>query len=301
MKKFFTVFLALTAVASATPPAPWKIIDRAAALQTLVRAEREFSKTSVAKGTRAAFLAFLAADGILFRPGPVNGRKFLSERPDRPGVLTWEPSYADISRAGDLGYTTGPWEFRPKSMDEKPVGHGQYMTIWRKEQDGSWKFVLDMGASHAAPTSAPPSLSFASDFRQNTERDKMSVDTPSVEKSILKLEREFSKTAATDAGRAFDAYAADDIRVLRNDMPPVTGSEAARKVLSANTMSWEPVAAHASRSGDFAYTYGTYERKPTSAEANSAGERGHYVHIWKKKTDGKWRVVLDLLNPLPAN
>src|SRR5438128_4856754 len=81
--------------------------------RALVEMEHAFTKAAATKGTRDAFLEFLADDGILFQPGPVNGKKLWSERQPRKGLLSWEPVLADVSRAGDLGYTTGPWEFRP--------------------------------------------------------------------------------------------------------------------------------------------------------------------------------------------
>lgn len=306
MKKFIPALAALAAALgtvaalAAQQPARRGKVDRAAALQTVVRAEREFSKTAASKGTRGAFLSFIASDGVLFRPGPVNGREFLSAQPDRPGLLAWEPSYADVSRAGDMGVTTGPWEFRRKSDDERAAAHGQFMTVWGKQPDGTWKFLIDTGVSHPAPQTAPPSLSFASDFRQNTEKDRLDVDTGTVEKNLLKLEREFSQASSADTARAFDAYADDDARLLREGQFPATGKASIRKLLTASphALTWEPSAARASRSGDLGFTYGAYELKTA---ASSAVERGHYTRVWKRKADGRWRFVIDVLNPLPPN
>src|SRR5436853_2293562 len=115
--------------------------------RALVEMEHAFAKAAATKGTRDAFLEFLADDGVIFQPGPVNGKKFWSERQPRKGLLSWEPIFADVSRAGDLGYTTGPWEFRPNGPDDQPVAFGQYFTIWKKQCDGSWKAVLDRGVS----------------------------------------------------------------------------------------------------------------------------------------------------------
>lgn len=275
-----------------------KGVDRSAELQAVVRTERAFAKTSSEQGTRAAFLAFIAADGLLFRPGPVNGREFLSAQPDRPGLLTWEPVFADISRAADLAFTTGPWEFRPKRGDERVVAQGQFMTVWGRQPDGTWKFLLDMGISHAAPETLPPSLSFASDFRQNTDKDKLDLDAATFERALLKLERDFSRAASADAPAAFELYADPEARVLREGHFPATSAEARRKLLppATHALTWEPLAARASRSGDFGFTYGSYELKSSGAVT----ERGHYVRVWKrKKSDGPWRFVVDVLNPLP--
>src|SRR5206468_7970386 len=119
----------------------------ASGLSSLVEAERAFARASVARGTRAAFLENLADNSIIFHPHPVDGKKWWNAQPVRPGVLTWQPIFADVSRAGDLGYTTGPWEFRPNGPDDRPVAFGQYFTIWKKQRDGSWKAVLDRGVS----------------------------------------------------------------------------------------------------------------------------------------------------------
>src|SRR5688572_32583805 len=130
MKKGFSVLPGLLLLICGATGLAQKRMDTAPGLRSLVEAERAFSRTSVAKGIRDSFLLYLADDGILFRPHPVNGKKWMGEQPSRPGVLTWQPIYADISRAGDLGYTTGPWEFRQRGADDKLVGQGNYITIW---------------------------------------------------------------------------------------------------------------------------------------------------------------------------
>ena len=281
-----------------------KKVDVAAELRSVVQTEREFARAAAASGMRASFLAFIADDGLLFRPGPVSGKKWWAERPERSGLLSWEPVYADVSRAGDIGYTTGPWEFRPGGPADKPAGHGQFMTIWGKQPDGTWKFLLDIGTSNPAPAGRPPSLSFPSDFRKNTDKDKLSVNTARVRDELLRLERDFAAAASKDTAAAFDAEAADDIRLMRDGHFPFLGKEAMRRALAAErgTLTWEPAQAAAARSGELGYTYGTYELRRAAA---AAVERGHYVRIWKKKSDGRkksdgaWKVVLDLLNPLP--
>jgi ketosteroid isomerase-like protein len=63
------------------------------------------------------------------------------------------PVGADVSSTGDLGYTYGTFEFSSTGKDGKPqVEHGKYTSIWKKQGDGSWKVVLDMG--NASPGAA---------------------------------------------------------------------------------------------------------------------------------------------------
>src|SRR5262249_26998804 len=99
---------------------------RRAALEAIVAAERAFCKAAAEHGVRQAFLMNLADDSTLFRPHAVNGKQWTEASPARPGLLTWFPVYADVSRDGDLGYTTGPYEFR-QSPDAKAANYGYYM------------------------------------------------------------------------------------------------------------------------------------------------------------------------------
>ncbi|MBI4420961.1 MAG: DUF4440 domain-containing protein, partial [Gemmatimonadetes bacterium] len=58
---------------------------------------------------------------------------------------------ADVAASGDLGYTVGLFQSRRLDAAGKPVvGTGKYVTIWRKQADGSWKAMLDLGVADAA-------------------------------------------------------------------------------------------------------------------------------------------------------
>ena len=260
--------------------------------RALVQAERDFAKAAATKGTRDAFLEFIADDGILFQPGPVNGKKLWTERQPRKGLLSWEPIFADVSRAGDLGYTTGPWEFRPNGPDDKPVAFGQYFTIWKKQADGSWKFVLDRGVGSEKPF-PPKVLQFPFHDEESTRELKFNVEK---RRALLrKLEKDFSDQSGKKGLPAFDAYLAEDVRLLRENMAPVLGKNAALNLVSSRMgiLSWTAAAADISASGDLGYTYGVFEFKSGGAVV----EHGSYVRVWKKQ--GKWRVVMDVMSPDP--
>jgi ketosteroid isomerase-like protein len=261
--------------------------------KALVEMEHAFAKAAATKGTRDAFLEFLAEDGIIFQPDPVNGRKFWSERQPRKGLLSWEPVFADVSRAGDLGYTTGPWEFRPNGPDDPPVAFGQYFTIWKKQADGSWKAVLDrgVGTEKAFPH---PSLSFPSD--EETWDGKPKLDVAARRADLLKLENEFSNAAALNARTAFESFLADDGRVLRQNAEPAIGKSAAGKLMpeAGRALTWEAAMADVSASGDLGYSYGKFELNTRGVTL----QRGSYVRVWKKLND-KWKVVADVMSPDP--
>jgi ketosteroid isomerase-like protein len=115
----------------------------------LMKADREFSDLSVKEGMHKAFLSFEADSGVLLRDNgyPIIGkdslRALFSGGSDTAFVLTWEPVYEKISQSGELGYTYGYFSRRQKVSGV--ISRGTYLTIWQKQKDGSWKFVLDTG------------------------------------------------------------------------------------------------------------------------------------------------------------
>lgn len=120
--------------------------DRIRALNSMQQTDVDFSNTSREKGMRKAFLEYLEDDGVLLRPNhyPILGAdavEFISSVNDSSFTLTWRPSGADVSISGDLGYTYGLYTL--KSADTS--FRGTYVTIWHKNKDGKWKFVLDTG------------------------------------------------------------------------------------------------------------------------------------------------------------
>ena len=298
--RLFVAKLIILALAfSCTAPAQ-KQNQRAQNRRVLVDMERAFAKAAATKGTRDAFLEFLADDGIIFQPGPVNGKKFWSERQPRRGLLSWEPVFADVSQAGDLGYTTGPWEFRPNGPDDQPVAFGQYFTIWKKQKDGTWKAVLDRGVTNekAFPH---PSLSFPRDD-DNRPRDgdnqkrKSKIDPVAARADLMKLEGEFSNASALNARTAYESFLADDARVLRQNAEPAVGKSAAGKLMpeAGRALTWQPAMADVAASGDLGYSYGAFELNTRGVTL----QHGSYVRVWKK-LNGKWKVVVDVMSPDP--
>jgi len=295
MKKALPLLLILCAVASAL--GLQQRSTRSKDLDAMVATERAFSRKAAEAGTRDAFLAFMADDSIVFAPGPVNGRKSWEPRPKRPGLLSWEPSYADISAAGDMGYDMGPWEFRPEGPNGKPAAFGHFMTVWKKQQDGSFKFALDLGISNPQPTSAQP-LSFSS-VESKSAKNASTAEMAAGRGSVLNMEREFSR-ASVDKGalKAYLSYMADEVRLLHEGKFPFIGKQAAREAVGARIgkLSWQPEASDISRSLDVAYTYGAYDLKSADGKGD---EQGYYVHVWKRYSDGNWKLVMEVLNPLP--
>ena len=90
----------------------------------------------------------LDSNGVLLRPGhmPIVGADaidYLIQQNDSAYTLSWQPSFAEVAASGELGYTYGMYALQMKDKDTTIFG--TYTSIWKKQSDGTWKFVLDTG------------------------------------------------------------------------------------------------------------------------------------------------------------
>lgn len=261
------------------------------AARTMVDAEKKFYETGQEKGTRAAFLEFLAEDGIVFQPGPVNGKEVWGKRAETSLDLVWEPTFAVIARSADFGYDTGPAKWRANKKEEKFTSHGQFISIWKKQKDGSWKVALDCGIENSEPAAQPETLRTIVPAASKAPADLNAAQT-----SRWETQQKFAEAAKKDSAMATMAFAAPEIRIYRDGHFPSIG-KAASKLLDATAgrVTFEMLGADMSRSADLSYTYGKYSKaRPKGTE------QGHYFQIWQTDDAGAWKLVLDWAQPLPA-
>lgn len=116
--------------------------------EQLLAADTAFSAAATKDGVLKAFMAVATQDTKLLSEA---GRGFDAVKSgfkdfSPTASLTWKPSEAQVSLQGDLGYTWGRYEYSDRTASGKAVVEtGTYVTIWRRQADGSWKVVLDGG------------------------------------------------------------------------------------------------------------------------------------------------------------
>jgi ketosteroid isomerase-like protein len=288
------VILCLLASAAPALPQGEKISP---ALASLVESERAFARRCGEVGVRDSFIEFFAEDGVNFMPAPTKTREAFLKRPapaTRTTTLDWRPAYADVSLAGDLGYTTGPVVLTDNAR-KNPPRHSYYFSVWRKQRDGAWKVELDLGVE--TPADDPSSLRAAP--RTGWRPGRAETDPAAGRVELMRVEREFSAESETRGVlKAFADYGADAARLHRNGVMPVEGAAAVRSYLSrkVSKYSWRPEHAGVAASNDLGYTYGSYEL--TWARKPDAAERGYYARVWKRDAKGRWRVVADITHPV---
>jgi len=139
----------------ATAPNPLVDSTVNAGKMLLCDLEARFAKDVAARGG-AAFADWFAPDGVALGNGaaPVVGKVAIAKSTTwtpQQYQLTWTPTDAAMGPSGDMGYTWGHFEGHSKDANGNPVTTtGRYITIWRKQPDGSWKVLLDAGANEPA-------------------------------------------------------------------------------------------------------------------------------------------------------
>jgi ketosteroid isomerase-like protein len=114
----------------------------------IIAADKAFSAMSAKAGPRAAFLEYFGSSAKLLsvvRQGKDGVAEVFMQYPSNVG-LSWEPSYAEVSASGDLGYTWGRYTLTVPSGTKGKDGlvqMGTYVTIWKHMAIGGWKVVLD--------------------------------------------------------------------------------------------------------------------------------------------------------------
>lgn len=265
-------------------------------LQSLVSAERAFARMSVAKNTRDAFVANLAEDCVMFRPLPVNGYELYHARPVGAARLVWEPVYAEVSAAGDLGVTTGPWEFTPPPGTANPeLAYGQFFSVWRRGTGKPWKVALDFGISHTRPAAGLGETPFTSGPAHAGGATAPGAADPA---ALATADAAFERTAhELNPARAVVSWTTSDLRYLFEGHEPREGEDA-RNAMSAMParVEFHTLGSAIASSGDLGFSYGVRE-----ADRDSPGEAPDsvvYVHVWRRADAGGWKISAAVEQPL---
>jgi len=146
LKKLSFLVLTMFLVQCSNP----KNVDVAAEKERILKTDREFSDYSSKNGMKKAFLLFGDENMVMLRENsmPVVGKTAFSDLyknfDDSQMTLVWEPLFADVSISGDLGYSYGIYTMTIKS-DSLKTEKGTYLSIWKKDHNLNWKFVVDTG------------------------------------------------------------------------------------------------------------------------------------------------------------
>jgi len=269
MKKIFILIFLVCTLQNCFSQTP---IDK------LIEAEKSFAATSVNLSTKEAFLKYLDSNGVVFSNGQaINGIETWSKREKRPGILNWRPLFAEIAFSGDFGYTTGPWTYQAKTLEDSIIARGQYTTVWHKDKNGNWKFLVDLGSENT-----PVNLSGELKKIKTTKLSSELSDSS----SLLYAEEAFINLQDQNRKAAYKKFLSAESILNRNGILPVTNLNDQIQVLELML----PVAYKIGNWGisstkDLGYVYG-------NSVVNNKTE--NYLRIWRREKGG-WKIAVEVL------
>ena len=269
-------------------------------LSSLVKTEREFAATSLQEGIRASFMRYFADDGISLSPKPHIYKESASKAPPPANPLArtlyWEPILADVSSSGDIGYTMGPSSLKDKEKQDAPVWYGFYFSIWKKQNDGTWKVAVDVGTGSTNIVEKyfgqPLTPARHGVFRLRG----VAGGGKAASRELIDLEKAFSKNVMAGGFRiAYQKVLETHACAMREGLVPIRGKDAILAYLVKGTAlrSVEPMRAEVSKAGDMGYTYGAYRE-----DRNANDPSGYYARVWRRDWKRKWMLVVEVASPV---
>lgn len=119
-------------------------------IETIRKTEKQFETDLNTSGAAMAFEKYAAPNAVIKRQndsliyGPQAIRQYYSNDIYKKAHATWSPDYIDISNDGTMAYTYGKYHWKMTNPSgETNEFSGVFHTVWKKQADGSWKYVWD--------------------------------------------------------------------------------------------------------------------------------------------------------------
>jgi hypothetical protein len=328
----------LLLAAAAKPLAGQPSEDLPPGLQLMLETERAFAQRAAETGWKQAFLEYFSDSAIGYGDGDVGFAKDqIRQSPDPPKdqQLLWDPRYGDVARSGELGYLTGPSRNILPSRNNGRPRHGAYASVWKRERDGSFRVVLDVGVN---TPQAPP---YPATFTRTPHANRFSGDFDDRTPPLGAADSVLNSDLKTSAVHGYRDRLAPGVRFHRPGTMPAVGEAAVLRAMAAQPRfaQIDSRYSESAQSGDLGYTWGTWARPapprpappraqppaqgsaptapssgresaqggvpapPSSGRESARGasparsmEIGFYARVWVRERTGQWKVVLDVLN-----
>lgn len=238
--------------------------------------EARFMALTHAIGIVPGFRDFVAEDAIMFLPDPVLIKPMLATA-NWPGRIEWKPAFIATSSDATMAVSIGPSLWTTSKADP-----GYFLTIWRRQRNGSLRFVLDRG------TDMPRDL--YAERPGGVETLRAAPLRNSISK-IAAAEERFSAAASISGQEAFSKWVHPRGRILRNGHVPQPYADRSSFRGETGRILYTRLSSITAGSGDFGYAYG-------KADWTERGQQvtGYWTRVWQSTPDG-WKVVVDHMQP----
>jgi len=265
------------------------VFAQAAKVSEVVSAEQSFNRLVERKGIKEAFLTVADPEGVVFRPHVVKISDFYNSIDKQPGSLTWQPKFARISANGDLAFSAGPYVYQNGKADTDKV-FGDYVSVWRADQDGKLKLLIDLGIQHPEPEKEE-----LTDFKEpdTTKRGAASKEPFNGKTIIINTDKVFNHELTVSVLASYKEFLSPEGRYYFPGFEPISGTDKVMKFLDNEgiSISAKTLDVGRSTSGDLAYSYGTARIKKGDIVSDY-----NYVRIWEIDASHRWNILLEIFS-----
>ncbi len=250
------------------------------ALREIKNTESSFINMARDSGPKTAYLAFLSADSVVFKPSSANGLEIWQQADESASILERIPVFADISSNGVFGYTTGQWRMSERNKPD-PAKFGQYVTIWQRSGSGKYKIALDITTTHEEiPVKLLDRLRRSG--KPPRDKNKKGWSAADATMDFFRLGNNHNQL-----GGAYERYSSNSVRLLIDGDAPVFGKEESVYRMSRYLSMEFPTKITMLEAADMAYVWNPCE----FANSAEGKEKGNCLHIWKLQDKRWWLVV----------
>lgn len=125
-------------------------VDKDKVKKDIFDTEKAFEKMTADGGIAKAFYYYAADNAVIKREndtlisGKENIGKYYSKTDEKNTKVNWTADFIDVSDSGDIAYTYGKYIWKLKDPNGKVTEYkGVFHTVWKKQNDGKWKYVWD--------------------------------------------------------------------------------------------------------------------------------------------------------------
>lgn len=144
MKTYFFILFSIIAFSCAPQ------IDKEKVKQEIFDTEKSFEKMCAEKGIAEGFYSFAADSAVIKRQNDtlIIGKESIEQYYNKDfyknASVKWTPDFIDVSDDGSIAYTYGKYVWTAKDENGNPTEfRGVFHTVWKKQNDNTWKYVWD--------------------------------------------------------------------------------------------------------------------------------------------------------------
>jgi len=208
------------------------------------------------------------------------------------------------------------FEMTPEGLKRtQDLAPGEVIPYWSRRKFATFIFgvagiAFCLSAYHLLFPAPARNLSPASEeLRRGKQSEPVSISssekangTQPVEQLLRDLDAKWAKAAAAKDVEQTTAFYSDEAIVF----PPNATSAATKQAIRNGwkemlgspgfVISWQPTKVQVGKSAEMAWVSGTYELTMNDANGKPISDRGKYLEVWEKQTDGNWKCAADMWN-----